>query len=51
MVQAMGNVMEQPLAEIRNHLKGLDENKWVQALGEREGKVYRKVWRILEGLE
>jgi hypothetical protein len=29
----------------------MDEVGWQQALGEREGKVYRKVWRVLEGLD
>lgn len=51
MANAMGNILEQPLTGIREHLKGLDETGWIQALGPHEGKIYRKVWRVLEGLE
>lgn len=29
----------------------MDESSWQQALGQREGDVYRKVWRVLEGLD
>jgi len=47
----MGNILEQPLAEVRERLKNLDETGWTQALGQRKGGVYRKVWRVLEGLE
>ncbi|MEP7151840.1 MAG: DEAD/DEAH box helicase [Nitrospira sp.] len=48
---AMGNVLEQPIAGVRERLKSMDDTSWTQALGQREGKIYRKVWRILEGLE
>ena len=51
LANAMGNILEQPLTGVREHLKGLDETGWTQALGQHKGKVYRKVWRILEGLE
>ena len=51
LARAMGNILEQPLAGVRDRLKGLDETGWTQALGQREGKIYRKVWRVLEGLE
>lgn len=51
MANAMGNILEQPLIRIRERLKELDEAGWIQALGQPEGRIYRKVWRVLEGLE
>jgi hypothetical protein len=51
LANAMGNILEQPLTTVRKRLKDLDEGGWTQALGQREGKIYRKIWRILEGLE
>jgi hypothetical protein len=51
LARAMGNILEQPLAGVRDRLKSLDETGWIEALGQREGRVYRKVWRVLEGLE
>jgi len=51
LAQTMGNVLDEPLATVRGRLRGMDEANWRQALGEREGTVYRKVWRVLEGLE
>lgn len=47
----MGNILGQPLAGVRERLKGMDESGWTQALGQHKGGVYRKVWRVLEGLE
>lgn len=47
----MGNILGQPLTRVRQRLLRLDEPKWIQALGEKRGTVYRKVWRVLEGLE
>jgi hypothetical protein len=29
----------------------MDDGIWQQALGQRQGDIYRKVWRVLEGLE
>ena len=51
LANSMGNIFEQPITEIREALKALDETKWIQALGQREGRTYHKVWRVLEGLE
>jgi replicative superfamily II helicase len=48
---AMGNVLDQSLTGVRERLKDMDETGWTQALGQSKGKVYRKVWRVLEGLE
>ena len=46
----MGNLLGEPLATVRGRLRNMDENSWGQALGVREGRVYRGVWRALEGL-
>lgn len=51
LANAMENVLDQPLAEVRERLKGLDDAVWTQALGQHEGRIYRRVWRVLEGLE
>ena len=42
--------ISEPLPEIRNRLFNLTETDWNRAIGE-DGKTYRKVWRILEGLD
>jgi len=47
----MGNIIEQPISRVREQLKSMDESLWIEALGRREGKIYRKVWRVIEGLE
>ena len=51
LAQTMSTVLDEPLTTVRGRLRGMDEANWRQALGEREGKVYQKVWRVLEGLE
>jgi replicative superfamily II helicase len=50
LAHAMGNILEQPLSGVRDRLKGLNETGWMEALGHK-GRIYRKVWRVLEGLE
>jgi len=40
-----------PLAEVRNALRSSDAAFWTRALGADKGQIYRKVWRVLEGLE
>ncbi|MFY9259702.1 MAG: DEAD/DEAH box helicase [Gallionella sp.] len=39
------------LAEIRDALRGADSSLWTRSLGIEKGQIYRKVWRVLEGLE
>lgn len=48
---SMDDILEQPLENVRAQLRNMEEDKWNQALGRREGEIYRKVWRVLEGLE
>ena len=48
---SLGSVLELPLGSVRLQLRSMDEQSWGRALGPREGKIYRKVWRVLEGLE
>ena len=40
-----------PLNEIRNALRSSDPAFWTGALGFEKGIIYRKVWRVLEGLD
>jgi len=47
----MDDPLGQPLATMRMRLREMDETGWREALGQREGGVYQKVWRVLEGLE
>jgi hypothetical protein len=51
LAQSMSNVLDEPLATVRGRLRSMGEANWRQALGEHEGEVYQKVWRVLEGLE
>lgn len=51
LAKSMGDVVGQPLTRVRTHLRGMDESSWQTALGRREGNIYRKVWRVLEGLD
>ncbi len=48
---SMGDFLSEPLTNVRSRLREMDEAAWRQALGEREGGIYREVWRVLEGLE
>ena len=40
-----------PLTEVRSVLRSSDASFWTSALGSDKGQVYRKVWRILKGLD
>jgi superfamily II DNA/RNA helicase len=42
--------VSEPLPNIRNKLTSLTDVEWNQAMGQK-GKIYRKIWRILEGLD
>ena len=48
---SMSNLLDEPLPTVRKRLREMDEAGWQQVLGRREGAVYQKVWRVLEGLE
>lgn len=47
----MGQNLRQPLTNVRAQLRSMDESSWNQALGQQKGSIYRKVWRVMEGLE
>jgi len=47
----MGQDLKQPLKNVRTQLQSMDKSSWNKALGPHEGEIYRKVWRVLEGLE
>lgn len=51
LAQSLGDILDMPLTTLRTRLRNMDESGWAHALGDRKGYVYRKVWRILEGLE
>ncbi len=51
LASTMSDILGQPLTNVRTRLRNMDELSWKQALGESEGGVYRKVWRVLEGLD
>jgi len=51
LASTMSGVLGQPLTNVRTRLRNMDELSWQQALGKRKGGVYRKVWRVLEGLD
>lgn len=42
---------QRPLTEVRSVLRSSDASFWTNALGSDKGQVYRKVWRILEGVD
>ena len=49
LANSMEDVLDESISNTRNRLRDMDEAKWRQALGEREGEIYRKIWRMLEG--
>ncbi len=51
MAEAMPGILDTPLPEARLRLRELDEAGWAQPLGQHRGRVYRRAWRVLEGLE
>jgi len=51
LARTMDDLLGQPLTTMRTRLREMDEAGWREALGQREGRVYQKVWRVLEGLE
>ena len=51
LANSMEDVLDESISNTRNRLRDMDEEKWRQALGEQEGEIYRKVWRMLEGLD
>ncbi len=50
LADSMDNIVDQPLAKVRNRLRDMDKGAWQRALGKQEGEVYRGAWRVLEGL-
>ncbi len=47
----MRNIGHLPLPEVRNALRSSDTAFWTDALGVDRGQIYRRVWRVLEGLD
>ena len=51
MAEAMPGILDTPIPEVRERLRELDEAGWAQPLGQHRGRVYRRAWRVMEGLE
>ena len=51
LANSLGDVLQEPITNIRNHLKEMDTQCWQEALGKQEGAIYREVWRVMERLE
>ena len=51
LANSLGDVLQEPISSIRNHLKEMDTQSWQEALGKQEGAIYREVWRVMERLE
>jgi replicative superfamily II helicase len=51
LAESMGQIAGESLTSVRRRVREMDEGSWTEALGERDGLVYRRVWRVLEGLE
>lgn len=45
----MGDITNTSLGTVREQLANLPEAEWSRALGERQGYMYKKVWKVLEG--
>ena len=50
LLNSMPGILSQPLPQVRDSLRNLPEKRWIEAIGQ-YGAVYRKVWRVLEGLD
>jgi len=50
LAQKLHPFIDEPISKLRKQLNGLSQTEWNQAMGER-GKIYCKVWRIIEGIE
>lgn len=51
LAMSMANITGEPISNVRARLRSMDASSWEQALGAQMGGIYRKVWRVLEGLE
>ncbi|WP_217177996.1 DEAD/DEAH box helicase [Methanoplanus limicola] len=51
LAEHMEQDLKQPLQSVRSKLRVMDKSNWNSALGPQKGDVYRKVWRVLEGLD
>lgn len=51
LANVFGDAVTEPLPALRQKLHESDAALWNRALGGEQGHVYRRVWRVLEGLE
>ena len=51
MAAQLKGINQRPLVDVREELRSQDTSVWNKALGADKGTIYRKVWRIIEGLD
>lgn len=51
LMRSMSGILDRPLPRLRSNLREMGVVGWQQGLGQREGRIYHKVWRVLEGME
>ncbi len=51
MAAQLKGINQRPLVDVRQELRSQDTSVWNKALGADKGTIYRKVWRIIEGLD
>lgn len=50
LAQTLENLKNESVTSVRNTLKNAGEALWQRAMGDEKGRVYHKVWSVLEGL-
>ena len=48
--EILPDIKDESVSKVRSRLKNDGENIWKRAMGEEKGKIYYKVWSILEGI-
>jgi hypothetical protein len=51
MAQNHPEMTTEPIASVRARLRNMGAADWRAAYGGPDGEVYRKVWRVLEGID
>ena len=51
LAESLQTSSDDQIGMLREQLQGLTNTQWQSSLGKAKGEVYRKVWRVLEGLE
>jgi len=51
LANSMATDLDRPLPHIRSRLQNMNESDWNGAVGGDHGAIYRRIWRILEGID